>query len=93
MNDVKRVIKDADALSRQHQCPGVQHAGCNYLAACGSVCNKCGQIVKPSISLSRQPSESEIQAAEQVLANRTMEQTYAADCARFVLRLAGKGKK
>ena len=26
------------------RCRGVTHPGCNYLAACGSVCNKCGQV-------------------------------------------------
>lgn len=26
------------------KCRGVTHPGCNYLAACGSVCNKCGQL-------------------------------------------------
>ena len=26
------------------RCRGVKHSGCNYLAACGSVCNKCGQV-------------------------------------------------
>lgn len=26
------------------KCRGVNHSGCNYLAACGSVCNKCGQV-------------------------------------------------
>ncbi len=29
----------------QVQCRGVAHHGCNYLAACGGVCNKCGQSV------------------------------------------------
>ena len=24
------------------QCRGVAHPGCNYLAPCGSVCDKCG---------------------------------------------------
>lgn len=23
-------------------CRGVQHPGCNYLAPCGSICDKCG---------------------------------------------------
>ena len=26
-------------------CRGVQHPNCEYLATCGSVCNKCGQSV------------------------------------------------
>lgn len=26
-------------------CRGIAHHGCNYLAACGSICNKCGQAV------------------------------------------------
>jgi hypothetical protein len=26
-------------------CRGVEHHGCNYLAPCGSICNKCGQAV------------------------------------------------
>ena len=26
------------------KCRGVKHSGCEYLAACGSVCNKCGQV-------------------------------------------------
>ena len=26
------------------KCRGVTHSGCKYLAACGSVCNKCGQV-------------------------------------------------
>lgn len=25
-------------------CRGVTREGCNYLAACGSVCNKCGEV-------------------------------------------------
>lgn len=29
----------------QAKCRGVAHHGCNYLAACGGVCNKCGQSV------------------------------------------------
>ena len=29
--------------SLQRQCRGVAHHGCNYLAPCGSICNKCGQ--------------------------------------------------
>jgi hypothetical protein len=29
----------------QSKCRGVAHPGCNYLAACGGVCNKCGQSV------------------------------------------------
>ncbi len=29
----------------QSPCRGVKHAGCNYLAACGSICGKCGQSV------------------------------------------------
>ena len=24
-------------------CRGVRHPNCNYLAPCGSICNKCGQ--------------------------------------------------
>lgn len=27
------------------KCRGVAHPRCNYLAVCGSVCNKCGQQV------------------------------------------------
>jgi hypothetical protein len=27
------------------QCRGIAHAGCHYLAPCGSVCNKCGRSV------------------------------------------------
>ena len=27
-----------------HQCRGIPRKGCNYLTACGHVCNKCGQI-------------------------------------------------
>ena len=27
----------------QKQCAGKRHEGCNYVATCGSVCNKCGQ--------------------------------------------------
>ena len=26
------------------RCQGKTHAGCAYLAHCGSVCNKCGQV-------------------------------------------------
>lgn len=26
-------------------CRGIAHHGCDYLAACGSICNKCGQSV------------------------------------------------
>lgn len=26
-------------------CRGIAHHGCNYLAACGSICNKCGQAI------------------------------------------------
>lgn len=29
--------------AHQRQCRGVSHPGCNYLAPCGSVCDKCGQ--------------------------------------------------
>ena len=29
----------------QRPCRGVAHPGCDYLAPCGSVCNKCGQQV------------------------------------------------
>jgi hypothetical protein len=29
--------------AQQRPCRGVAQPGCNYLAACGSVCNKCGQ--------------------------------------------------
>ena len=28
----------------QRQCAGKRHDGCTYLATCGSVCNKCGQV-------------------------------------------------
>ena len=31
--------------AHQRPCRGKRHAGCDYLAACGSVCDKCGQIV------------------------------------------------
>lgn len=27
-----------------HQCRGIPRKGCNYLTACGHVCNKCGEI-------------------------------------------------
>ena len=27
----------------RHQCRGVSHPNCDYLAPCGSICNKCGQ--------------------------------------------------
>ena len=27
-----------------HQCKGIPRKGCNYLTACGHVCNKCGEI-------------------------------------------------
>ena len=27
-----------------HQCKGIPRKGCNYLAACDSPCNKCGEI-------------------------------------------------
>ena len=30
-------------FSFQRPCRGVQHPGCEYLAPCGGVCNKCGQ--------------------------------------------------
>ena len=26
-------------------CRGIAHHGCDYLAPCGSICNKCGQAV------------------------------------------------
>lgn len=26
-------------------CRGIAHRGCDYLAPCGSICNKCGQAV------------------------------------------------
>lgn len=26
-------------------CRGVRHPGCEYLAVCGSICDKCGQSV------------------------------------------------
>lgn len=26
-------------------CRGIAHRGCNYLAVCGSICDKCGQAV------------------------------------------------
>ena len=28
---------------RQRPCRGVTHPGCDYLAPCGSICDKCGQ--------------------------------------------------
>jgi len=37
----------APPAATENRCPGIQHAGCNYLAACGTVCNKCGQVVTP----------------------------------------------
>lgn len=27
-----------------HECQGIPRTGCNYLAACGRVCNKCGEV-------------------------------------------------
>lgn len=30
-------------FSFQRPCRGVKHNGCEYLAPCGGVCNKCGQ--------------------------------------------------
>lgn len=36
----------AEAVEReqwQKQCAGKRHEGCNYVATCGSLCNKCGQ--------------------------------------------------
>lgn len=27
----------------QNKCRGVMRQGCNYTAACGSICNKCGE--------------------------------------------------
>jgi hypothetical protein len=29
----------------QRPCQGIAHPNCNYLAPCGSICNKCGQHV------------------------------------------------
>ena len=29
--------------AHQRPCRGVSHRGCDYLAPCGSVCDKCGQ--------------------------------------------------
>jgi|JI10StandDraft_1071094.scaffolds.fasta_scaffold190221_2 hypothetical protein len=29
--------------AHQRPCRGVAHAGCDYLSACGDICNKCGQ--------------------------------------------------
>jgi len=37
----------APPAAPENCCPGIQHAGCNYLAACGTVCNKCGQVATP----------------------------------------------
>ena len=31
--------------AHQKHCRGVKHDGCDYLAPCGSVCDKCGQRV------------------------------------------------
>jgi len=39
-----RMAWDARA-ALQKPCRGVEHNGCNYLAPCGSICNKCGQAV------------------------------------------------
>lgn len=39
-------VAEAAWLARgahQKPCRGVEHHGCNYLAPCGGVCNKCGQ--------------------------------------------------
>jgi hypothetical protein len=50
LNRLNELIYKAHELAEAKAraiCPGVQHAGCNYLAACNTVCNKCGQIVKP----------------------------------------------
>lgn len=39
-------------------CPGIPRKGCNYTAACNSICNKCGevhhshQLVTPTFSIS-----------------------------------------
>lgn len=30
--------------ARMSKCRGVAHPGCDYLAVCGHICNKCGQI-------------------------------------------------
>ena len=40
-------VQRALAVERERwhkQCAGKRHEGCNYVAACGSVCNKCGQV-------------------------------------------------
>lgn len=35
----------ADAVNpRRNDCRGIPRPGCDYLAACGTVCNKCGQV-------------------------------------------------
>lgn len=40
------VLEQALALLRNpsRACPGIPRPGCQYLSACGSVCNKCGQV-------------------------------------------------
>ena len=30
------------------KCQGIRHAGCNYSAPCGSLCDKCGQFMVPN---------------------------------------------
>jgi hypothetical protein len=39
LDAVQRAV--AAMMSR---CQGKKHDGCNYLAHCGMVCNKCGQV-------------------------------------------------
>lgn len=35
----------ADAPITEPACKGHTHGNCSYLAGCGTVCNKCGQLV------------------------------------------------
>ena len=39
-----KAVEEAERERWQQQCAGKRHAGCAYLATCGSVCNKCGRV-------------------------------------------------
>jgi len=41
-------------------CRGVPRAGCNYLAACDSICNKCGQVHRFPDATHTQPASEPV---------------------------------
>lgn len=46
------------AAAGQHFCPGIPRPGCNYLAQCESVCNKCGKLHSTRFLEDSQPAAS-----------------------------------